>query len=234
MKMLVNQKTFESLRSRDKVPLKCSVCSETFYATKNQVQVVLKGVGSHTLAFCGKQCANKAAEKRYKTTVIKCDFCGKEVKRPPSAIAKHPLQFCSLACSMRYNNKHKRTGKTNKSAGEGYLASLISADFPGLVIERNDRSILPSGLEVDLLIRSLNLAIELNGPFHYFPIFGDAKLADTQNADIRKQNEIHEIGFRLITINASSVRDGKRMRKFFSDYYSSHLKPLLLFLGALQ
>ena len=39
---------------------------------------------------------------------------------------------------------------------------------------------------MDIYIPSLNLAFELNGIFHYEPIFGESKLQQIQNNDQRK------------------------------------------------
>jgi hypothetical protein len=135
---------------------------------------------------------------------------------------------------MRYNNKHKRTNQNNRSAGEDYLISLIAGDFPDLRIEKNIRKILPSGREIDIFIKSLNLAIELNGPIHYLPIFGDEKLKQVQHSDILKQLEINALGIRLIVINTAKYRGGKRAERFLNLYYTSHIRPLLLEVGALQ
>ena len=92
---------------------------------------------------------------------------------------------------------------------------------------QNDRELLSSGLEVDIVIRSLKLAIELNGPVHYFPLFGRQKLAKIQAADVLKQAEIHAIGYGLLVIDISAYGYFKKMRAMLDEYYLNRIRPLL-------
>jgi hypothetical protein len=107
------------------------------------------------------------------------------------------------------------------------LSGLISRDFPSLKIIQNDRALLPSGLEVDIIIPRLKLAIELNGPVHYFPLFGDEKLAKIRAADILKQVEIQAAGYGLLVIDISAYGYFKKAKAMLNEYYVSHIRPLL-------
>jgi len=51
----------------------------------------------------------------------------------------------------------------------------------------------------------LDFAIELNGIFHYEPIFGTEKLGKIQNNDNRKMIACYEKGIELAVIDTSSV-----------------------------
>jgi hypothetical protein len=225
MKLLIDTDALAALKARDRVPVECAVCGQTFHAPKNTVLTVLKGSSQHTLDCCSRACA--AIYVNRNAPAITCDQCGRIVKRHPSDLRKGERHFCSKACAMRFRNSHNLVGNTCKSQAETYLAELIRADYPGLVVEQNVRNLLPSGLEVDLLIRSHNLAIELNGPIHYVPIFGDEKLAAVQSADQRKQAEIHSLGIRLIVVDISPFHQGSRTTRFLDRYYPTHIKPLL-------
>lgn len=50
---------------------------------------------------------------------------------------------------------------------------------------------------------SLKLAFELNGIFHYEPIYGSDKLSSIQNNDHRKFAACHEAGISLCIIDTS-------------------------------
>ncbi len=56
--------------------------------------------------------------------------------------------------------------------------------YPNLDIKFNDVSII--GAELDIYIPSLSLAFELNGIFHYEPIYGIDNLIAVQERDKRK------------------------------------------------
>jgi hypothetical protein len=87
--------------------------------------------------------------------------------------------------------------------------------------------LLPSGLEVDIVIPRLKLAIELNGPIHYFPLFGDQKLAKIKAADISKQIEIQAIGYNLLVIDISAYGYFKKVKAMLDEHYSTHIRPIL-------
>lgn len=60
--------------------------------------------------------------------------------------------------------------------------------------------------ELDIYIPSLKLAVELNGIFHYEPIYGEEKLKQTQNNDNRKFQACLEKGIELCIIDTSGQK----------------------------
>jgi hypothetical protein len=105
---------------------------------------------------------------------------------------------------------------------------MIKQDFPALDLIPNDRSFLSSGLEIDIRIPKAKLAIELNGPVHYLPIYGDDRLAKVKSKDAYKLIEIHERGLNLLVLDISRLNSKKRQRVFLERYYQSDIKPLLM------
>jgi hypothetical protein len=59
---------------------------------------------------------------------------------------------------------------------------------------------------LDIYIPSLKLAFELNGIFHYEPIYGKEKLENTQNNDGRKFQACLECGIEFCTIDVSAQK----------------------------
>lgn len=90
-----------------------------------------------------------------------------------------------------------------RSKLESWLVENLAAKFPTLEIIPNDRKTI--GMELDIWIPKLRLAIEVNGIFHYAPIFGTTKLGKTQTNDIKKQLLCAEAGISLCVLNTSSM-----------------------------
>ena len=220
MEMLTPTAELEGLTSRALIQLRCRICHQEFTRPKNAVQVVLKGTQLRSLDFCSRTCA--AAARVTGKNLHPCAQCGKSTWKPPSVIKKSKHVFCSQTCSGFFNNKKRTTG-IRRSRAEVFLASLIRRDFPEINLEENTRSFLPSSLEIDILLPEIKLAIELNGPIHYLPIYGQEKLIFTQNRDIQKQIEIHAAGYALIIINIQGIR-ADRTESFIERYYESHIK----------
>ena len=88
----------------------------------------------------------------------------------------------------------------------------------------NDKSLL-DGLEVDIAIPSLNLAIEWNGIVHYKPIYGEKKLAQIKVKDAEKQKIAEEKLIDLIVIT-DMVSDQDRLEEALSEV-SGVIKQLI-------
>ena len=72
------------------------------------------------------------------------------------------------------------------------------------------------------------LAIELNGIFHYEPIYGNKKFNQIQNNDKQKFKLCHDAGIELVVINSSKC--GYLTPKVKEQYWSivkNIIEPLL-------
>ena len=67
----------------------------------------------------------------------------------------------------------------------------------------------------------------MNGPFHYFPIFGQDYLDKIHNKDIKKQNEILALKINLIILDISNFLTLKQTKSFILDQYNMNIKPIL-------
>lgn len=122
--------------------------------------------------------------------------------------------FCTHSCAATYNNTHKRKGN-RKSKLEFYLEKELPLLYPNLEFHFNRKDTINS--ELDIYIPSMKLAFELNGLFHYEPIFGESKLEQIQNNDKRKFQACLERNIELCIIDASQL-------KYFKE---SNAKPYL-------
>jgi very-short-patch-repair endonuclease len=89
--------------------------------------------------------------------------------------------------------------KGSRSKAEKFLEESLSKNFPHWKIKFNDRDIL-NGLELDVYIPHLSLAIEWNGIFHFEQIHKKDCLSKVQQKDAFKKDKCKELGISLIVI----------------------------------
>jgi len=201
---LFTEEEFENAKSRQLLPCKCEYCGERFYKTKHELQYCIKN--SKTIC-CSNKCSGKLFSKLNPKIQIQltCAYCGKETFKSKYELRDSKHHFCSQSCVAKYINAHKTSGY-RRSKLEIYLETKLTEMFPNLEILYNDRTTLPSGLELDIYVPSLKLAFELNGPFHYIPAFGHEKLNKTQNNDYIKLKECQDLEINICVIDVSKEK----------------------------
>lgn len=204
MKPLYAQDEFDTSKSIDKLPCKCYKCGQTFYKEKKEIKYELFNKRGY-LKFCSKHCARHFQYKDSINTNIICTNCNKPLQKTLSQIKKSKSgnHFCSKSCATTYNNKNKKHG-TKRSKLEIWLENRLTFLYPNLNIHFNKKDTIDS--ELDIYIPSLNLAIELNGIFHYEPIYGNDKLHKIQENDISKSKACHDLKIDLCTIDTSGQK----------------------------
>ena len=226
MKLLISNDELSSLRARETVHLECENCKTTFCKPKNNVLSAIKGHPDFALKFCSRKC-------HYQNQVIRnwvdinCAECGKNVKKQKSKIRNNTFSFCSKSCSTTFQNKNKTSGGLRRSKAEIHLIELIRKDFENLKISENERSVLPSNLELDIYIASIQLAIEINGILHYFPIYGSEKLESIKSKDAQKILDAGKMNCKLIIVNISHLKYWKETKEFLNEEYIQKIKPLI-------
>lgn len=192
-----------------KIFLTCCACNQVF-ERKNG------GIKKGTIRiYCSPKCRGAGQTTLGKTTV-KCTQCGKGVYKRNSTITKN--NFCNHSCATKYAMAHK-TGGYNRSKLEFWLEDKLSILYPGLKIIYNDSSMFK--MELDIYIPSLKLAFELNGIFHYEPIFGPEKLLKTQTNDKRKFQACLENNIELCIIDTTN-------QKYFKEKTSQQFLDIII------
>ena len=201
MKPLYTKFEFKSAKSLDKLPCKCYNCNNIFYVTKKYIGNVLRKNHVKKAKFCSKKCTNYRKNKQ----TVNCTNCNKAFQKLPSQIKKSKSgnHFCSKSCAVSYNNKHKTTG-TGRSKLEKCLEQQLTNLYPNLEIHFNRKDTINS--ELDIYIPSLKLAFDLNGIFHYEPIYGNDKLQKIQENDSNKFQKCQENNISLCVIDTSSQK----------------------------
>ncbi len=223
MRPLFVEKEFILAKSTDKLPCECYSCKKVFYKTKHQIQRVLNPNQDYSGKFCSSKCKNNFQTKKQK---INCDNCNIEFYKLPNQIKKSKNHFCGRSCASVYRNKNKSHGN-RRSKLEAWLEKQLIILYPNLEIHFNQKTAINS--ELDIYIPSLNLAFELNGIFHYEPIYGTDKLQQIQDNDISKSKACHEAKIDLCTIDTSGQKYFKESTsKKYLDIINNIIKERLL------
>ena len=180
--------------------LSCNKCGIKFSRSVSAVNRELRKRCKQV--FCSKTCYT---ENRKQKHVICCTRCNKTIIKTSSKLKKSISgnSFCSKSCAATYNNTHKTKGY-RRSKLETYLEEQLKIIYPNLEIKFNDKTVINS--ELDIYIPSLSLAFELNGIFHYEPIYGSEKLTQIQNNDINKFQICQKTNISLCIIDTSSQK----------------------------
>ncbi len=203
MKPLYTNSDFEHCSTtRGTLLLECYYCKKPFPKSKHEIQKCLAGHPSVKCMYCNKKCKSKAQETLLN---VQCKQCKKKLKRQPNTLRGKNV-FCSKSCAATYNNQHKTKG-TRRSKLEVHVESVLSERYPALELHFNKTSAINA--ELDIYAPSLKLAFELNGIFHYEPIFGEDKLSRMKTNDYRKFQACLENGIEFCTIDVSSMKHFK-------------------------
>jgi hypothetical protein len=196
-------KEFNDAKSKHFLKLQCTQCNCTFKRTKKIISRAINTPQYGELNFCSRKCqgASKLKEKE-----VICKNCSKNFIKKECQIKKSNNNFCSRSCSVTYKNLNKNYGN-KRSKLEDFLEKELIISFPSLQFLFNDKTTINS--ELDIYIPSLKLAFELNGIFHYEPIFGPEKLNQIQNNDKRKFQACLEHEIELVLIDVSSMKHFK-------------------------
>lgn len=216
--ILISKEDLMCKKLKDLVPVKCGYCNKLFHRTKRNIlnDAIRRGANIYCSRACGRL-------KRYTPSRIPvfCKNCNKPFVMKLSQFNKSPNHFCSRSCSGYYNNTHKQYG-TRRSKLELYLETELKTLYPNIDFKFNHKDAINS--ELDIYIPSLKLAFELNGIFHYEPIYGPERLSKIQNNDSRKFQACHENQIELCIIDSSSQKHFKESK---SQKYLDIIKSII-------
>ncbi len=177
----------------------CPLCDKIFdLPIKVLNQAIKRGHKCH----CSKKCSSLTKRNRKE---VNCLICNLSFYKIVSQI-RGDKHFCSQSHAAIYNNTHKTKG-IRRSKLEIWIESQLSARYPNLEILYNSKQVINS--ELDIYIPALKLAFELNGIFHYEPIFGQDKLNQISCNDNRKFQACLEMKIALCIIDVSSLLNFK-------------------------
>ena len=187
----------------------CDYCGNASYNSPSKI------IRNHK-NFCSKECSYKYKSKKVEVICLVCQkiFCKQlcEAKR-------YTRHCCSQECSKLLAKLRKDWGSTRSKLEifiEGEMTKIFS-----FLIDYNKTDI---GYELDIYIPHLDLAIELNGIFHYKPIYGMEKLLRVQQIDREKVIECKKRNIKLIVIDVSKDKSTKKVMKERYEQVLSFIK----------
>ncbi len=190
---------------------KCDICGKEFdriMALCGHKAWHVKRSGLDTLAAIERHIVKKEKNvQAYYETPLKCKFCSSVIPYRKASIRRSDLKrgkkntFCGSSCAASYNNTHKTYG-IRVSKLEKWIAGKLSNLLPSLEVHYNRKDAINS--ELDIYIPSLKLAFELNGVFHYRPIFSEKQFKEIQRNDQRKLIACGKRGIELVVIDTSA------------------------------
>lgn len=221
----ISQIQFINALHRDEIPHTCDVCSLQFIRTKQQVMDCKRrkltsdieswSWNNNTQDVCSKECQHKGQQSGIHSN---CHNCQKVIYVRPFVKNKNKNNFCGKSCAAIFNNKNKLHG-TRRSKLENYIQHKLQSIYTTLDIHYNRKDAINS--ELDIFIPSLNIAFELNGIFHYEPIYGDKILNGIQNNDNRKFQACLERNIELCIIDTSN-------QKYFKEETSKQYLDIIV------
>ena len=221
MKPLFTESEYQIAKSEELLSCLCYNCNKPFKILKKKVTREL----NHDMnlnKFCSKKCRG-IFNRNLSSIKTKSKTCNNEisVRLTVQKKSKTGNNFCSQSCAATYNNTHKTTGN-RRSKLEKYIETELIKLYPDLEIRFNCKDTINS--ELDIYIPSFKLAFELNGIFHYEPIYGQDKLNQIQNNDNRKFQACLEQGIELCLIDVSNQ---KYFKEQSSEKYLIIIKSII-------
>lgn len=182
------------------IELECPQCNCSFTRSKNVIQSKFGKYNKEKIIYCSHDCASMANITKQKVNCLQCNLVFDKLL---NQIKKSSNHFCSKSCAAKYNNTHKTKGN-RRSKLESWIEQQLIIEYPELEILFNNKTTINS--ELDIYIPEIKLAFELNGIFHYEPIYGPEKLDSIQNNDRRKFQACLENKIELVLIDTSTQK----------------------------
>lgn len=155
----------------------------------------------------GKGHSDKARERMSKGRSEAWERGGEKARQEMSEIAKAKW---AKKTEAEKSNLRSAAGRAlretgiNGSAAENYLFKTLGAN--GYVVEHHNKQLMAGSYEIDLLLPDLGIVIELDGPQHYSPIFGDERFEKTKLYDTTKNGALIAKGLKVIRIKYVAKR----------------------------
>lgn len=112
----------------------------------------------------------------------------------------------------------RKAGKEGSKLEKFILKKLTDN---GYRVDFHNQTLIPNEkLEIDLYIPELNTIIEVDGPSHFLPIWGEEKLQKQIKADLQKNGRILSRGFAIIRVKVLDKPNLKRKQDMVDNVLS--------------
>jgi len=171
--------------NNERIKINCKTCDKILYKPISLIE-------NKNNIFCSKKCHDEFQNQKIQ---VKCEKCGKKIYKSPIYIKRNKYHFCSTVCFSKYRFK------------ESFVESQFEKMIKKLKIkyDRNNREVV-GPLELDFYFPDINFAVEINGPTHYKPIYGEKNLNNQQKRDKRKRKKCRELGIKLRAVKPGDCK----------------------------
>ena len=149
----------------------------------------------------GKTHSKEAKELMSKRRAETWEKGGEEAKKKLSEKAK---ENWAKKSDFEKTNMLSKAGQALRrvadegSAAEKFLVEKLRAH--GYEVEYHNKKIVYGDFEIDILLPKEGIVIEIDGPHHFSPIFGEDRLARTQEMDQIKNGVLISKGLKVLRI----------------------------------
>jgi len=182
--------------------------------TKSESQKIALEKGIHKHPTKGTQRSSEIKEKIGRSVMNAWDSMNEADRDRRSEISKKNWD------KLTDNEKKERFLKANEAIrksskhGSKLETFLLNALLEnGYKVEPHKQNILNTNLHVDLFLPGLNIAIEVDGPSHHEPVWGDEALQRAKRYDDKKNGLLLGKGLKLIRVKQRMDFSKSRARK---------------------
>jgi len=113
------------------------------------------------------------------------------------------------------NNAVRETSKVGSKLEKYILVNLINDGYR--VEFHKEQTLLNTKLQIDLFVPSIDTAIEIDGPSHFKPVWGDEALKRNISYDNKKEGLIIGKGWKLVRIKQTKDFSKSRANFIYSQ-----------------
>lgn len=161
----------------------------------------------------------------------------KSVKRARSLKAKQ--NWDNLPKEKREEMQSRAHAAIRKAADDGSKMELFLVDYlmskGKEVIHHSEHKVGSENMELDILLPVERIAVEIDGPSHFLPIWGEESLHRSQVADNKKNGLLLGGGFHIVRIRDKSKKITRKVERDLIKHIedaiqklASYKKPQLL------
>ena len=113
-------------------------------------------------------------------------------------------KWAAMSETERRATMEELSNKAKEAQGDGSRLERFIAeqliDRGYVVEERTTNYVAGKSFEVDIALPKERIAIEVDGPTHFMPIYGEEHLAEQQERDSRKDEALNSVGYSVLRI----------------------------------